>query len=998
MARVMRSRAADVWLLLGSLSILIVGGVVSLSRHLPPASATAPVVGRADAGGPWTRRSLAPVPNPDPEATPQPHRCRPYRVAASADGEKAYVTLAGKEIAPGSEVAVLDVASRRETKRVAVGSYPYAIATHPSGRFVVVTNRYSNFLSVIDAATDEVTSEIPALFYCEEIAFSPDGATAYLANFWKNQVLVVDLEESGGRLTGRLRERGFDRSAFFGAPVDGGGPAYACGACGFAGVDPERCARCGFGPPERLAPERRPFGPGGVRAVLRSRCGTSGCHLDESGGGFYAGPDAERLFRSAAAHAFPEAPGRSPLLRATTASRDGGWADAVDGRHHAGGVVFERPEIDPDYRPIADWIASGAEGPGIAVGHQPRDMVISPDGKTLYVANSGSLDVSVVDLETGRETRRLFTRSPVNDVVLADGRLVLATLGVGSGHPKARDAGRESTDPAHPEAEFSLVRDPETGKPLPLEKQRPLGPFDDTDGTAQEKFRDITNDIVICDPACGDVAAYRAEEAFTRYTSDTFEALPGDVKGDVPEELLQVAGAFPEQIARRGETLYVTMSGTFEVQEWTVDAAAPPARRLVPGRVFSTGLKPSGIAVAGETLVVADHIGESVTFIDVASGGSETLSLGRLEEPFPATDFERGELFVQTSVFSVDQDQSCVHCHYRDTNDGKAWSVSQVMGQSRSGEERTGGSRQVPDMRALVHKVPFFVEGTLSMDEPLTMIMEQNPLIDFQGATPVGDFTGIVAAPDEEAKYAKSADMIVLATGRWSSKDVRLADLAKRREVHFARLSRKYLGAEYSIRDLQKFVGAYQGEEPRLLANPEDPGDPMVRRGRALFEDPRVGCSQCHPAPAFTDKVHVHNQNRAFPPLVTPAPRDDAHGLVSADRLDAINGFVRPWDPDDRGRVEENESFFVAPSLRGVWAKPPRMLHHGHALALREIVCTPDHPALRPFPFPRREFERPLSHERGLNALDGVPDTHGVTSHLSVFDIECLLRYLRSIE
>ena len=102
-------------------------------------------------------------------------------------------------------------------------------------------------------------------------------------------------------------------------------------------------------------------------------------------------------------------------------------------------------------------------------------------------------------------------------------------------------------------------------------------------------------------------------------------------------------------------------------------------------------------------------------------------------EPFPANDFERGEFFVQTSVFSVDQDQSCVHCHYRDTSDGRRWSVSQVMGQSRDGQERTGGSREVPDLRNLVDEVPFFVEGTLTMDEPLTMMMEHNPLVDFQG-------------------------------------------------------------------------------------------------------------------------------------------------------------------------------------------------------------------------------------------------------------------------
>jgi YVTN family beta-propeller protein len=718
--------------------------------------------------------------------------------------------------------------------------------------------------------------------------------------------------------------------------------------------------------------------------------------------GFVAGPDVDESFESAVVHAFPRDPDASPLLRAATSTRDGGWADLMDGTHHPGGVVFSDPDHDEDYIALRAWIAEGRDGPGISVGDKPRDLLLSPDGQTLYVANTGSLDISVIDLETLRETRRIATRSPINDLAWAGDKLVLATLGVGSGHPKARHPGRESTDRQHPEAEFTLFREPRSGspRPLPLDQQQPLGPYDDVDGTAQEKFRDISNDIVLLDPTATDVASYQATEHFTRYTSDSFEALPGDKKGDVPAELMTVVGAFPEQIARIGDRLYVTMSGTFQVQEWQIDTAAPPANRLIPRRVFDTGLKPVGIAVAAsDTLVIADHLGESVTFIDLASGESSQLSLSRLAEPFPANDFERGEFFVQTSIFSVDQDQSCVHCHYRDTSDGKKWSVSQVMGQNRAGDEVTGGSREVPDLRALVHKTPFFVEGTLSMDEPLTMMMEHNPLVDFQGVTPAGDFSAIMATDRAARRHAKSADIIVVATGRaWQNAAVRIADLVERREQFFRRQTRRYFGKEFDFRDLQRFIGSYQGGEPRMLPNPLDPSDPMVRYGRALFESPEVGCAACHPAPTFTDKVNVYNQNRSFRPLVSTRPRDNIHTLISADYLDRLNGFVRYWDEKDMGRYEEREGAFVAPSLHGLWARPPRFLHHGNAISLREVVCTPKHPALRRLPFSRMQAERPGLWELGLNELDGLFDSHGTTSHLSVWEIECLLKYLRSIE
>lgn len=959
-------------------------------------SASAPAV-----DGAWQPRDLDPVPNPDPEAPAQAARCRPYRVVASADGARAFVSLAGKESAPGTEVAVLDVSGRRELGRVRVGSMPYGMDLHPSGRWLLVTNRFSNYLSVIDVAAARVVAAIPAPFYCEDVAIAPNGSTAYASNFWLDQIIVLDLRVVGNVLGGSARDLGAERATFLGGPA--AQHWQRCGRCGrrevWRGADPPAaCPGCGSHDLERELAERSTPAPRGIHGILRARCGTSGCHMLETGG-FYAGADPERAWRFALAHAVPHAPASSPLLRAVTARAAGGWADGLDGRHHPGGVVFAEPEQDPDHRALLEWIATVTEGPGISVGEKPRDLAVSADGRWLFVANTGSLDVSIVDLETLRETRRIFTRSPVNDVIVLDDRLLLTTLGIGSGFPPARDPGRESTDPAHPEAEFTLFRDPESGKPLPLARQQALGPFDDVDGTAQEKFRDITNDLVLLDPlVADDVAAYRAEEAFTRYTADSFEALPGDKKGDAAAELRKVVGAFPEQVATDGTRIWVTMSGTFQVQEWTVQPSAAPAERLAPGRVFTTGFKPVGIALAGATLVVADHLAESVTFLSLADGTSEQLSLSRLAEPFPASEFELGEFFVQTSVFSADQDQSCVHCHYRDAHDGRKWSVSQVMGQGRDGTERTGGARQVNDLRGLVLDVPFFVEGTLSINEPLTMMMEHNPLVDFQGVIPAGDFSDVFVQPGEEGRYAKSADAVIVATGKWDRTDITVADLIKRREVHVQRVARRWLGRDYGFRDFQRFIGAYQAGEGRFLPNPVDPENPMVAHGRALFHDARVGCSECHPPPTFTDKVRVYNQNKSFPPLVTPAPRDNVHHLVSADRLDWINGYRRDWDPDDRGRVEEFEGFFVAPSLRGVWARPQGLLHHGHALNLREILCPPGHRALRPFPHARRDQTRPEQMERGLNELHGLPDTHGTTSHLTVWDVECLLRFLDSIE
>ncbi len=60
------------------------------------------------------------------------------------------------------------------------------------------------------------------------------------------------------------------------------------------------------------------------------------------------------------------------------------------------------------------------------------------------------------------------------------------------------------------------------------------------------------------------------------------------------------------------------------------------------------------------------------------------------------------------------------------------------------------------------------------------------------------------------------------------------------------------------------------------------------------------------------------------------------------------------------------------------------MLHHGRAKGLREVICTPGHPALQP-------------GERGFNEHEGIPDTHGGTSHLTAGNIADLIDYLETL-
>ena len=66
----------------------------------------------------------------------------------------------------------------------------------------------------------------------------------------------------------------------------------------------------------------------------------------------------------------------------------------------------------------------------ISVGRNPHEIAVSPDGSKAYVANAGGNSVSVVDLETYTETKKITSPDfsyPHGIVFTPDGRYALVT-------------------------------------------------------------------------------------------------------------------------------------------------------------------------------------------------------------------------------------------------------------------------------------------------------------------------------------------------------------------------------------------------------------------------------------------------------------------------------------------------------------------------------------------------------------------------------------------
>jgi len=973
-------------------------------------------------GATWERENLRPVPNPHPAPEPQPRRDHPFDVAVSGDGTKVYISLLGSEMRPGEEVGVYDVASGAFIRRILLkpagepgpaGSSPMRLHLHPNGRHLFVGNRFSNFLSVIDTRRDEVVCEVPLDFYAQGMTFSADGRVAYIANRYLDEVLVVDIE------------------------TDAGGDTFAAKLRVIGGLD-----------------DAAYLAPGGVGSILRQNCGTTGCH-DEKRGGFVAGADLRASFISALDHVVPGRSAESRLLRAVTRTRDGGYADAMPlfTSHANKTVVFGEPATDARYQAIKAWIDSTQIGPGIDVGNprsKPSIVALGSDGRHLFVGNTGTQDISIVDTRLNKEVGAIYIQNVTNELKIirspktGDDWLFVTTMGVGFGTAKERDPwGGETWDRDNAASQYTVWRDTGTAAVFPKDQQEILGPFEASDGTASFKFRDIQNDYVLINvsklripeapPPTGltyllRADRYEAHRDWVRYTSDTAEAMAADTKGDIPPDLMRVVGALPDKAVIVGDRIFVAMQGSGEVQELRVDVdAADPSDILTPVRNYRTGAQPFGIAagVAGSVsdglLFVANFYGSSLSVIDRATGTHREIPTdpALYDLPLGVTSAERGEFLVHTSMFTTDNDQSCVSCHYRELSDGRGWGVSQIQGQeyltgqTKVGSLVEGTTMLPPQQKSLWGIQPFFLEGSLSVYDPRSMLMEHCPAEDFKDRIATGDYRHIeahapvLAVADVQSKTTSSTD--------------NEAYLEERRAEFFRRMSLKFFGKSFVLRDFQRFVGEWQAHEPRLMPNPFDQDAASVNRGRALFNHPQLGCVSCHPPPHFAKKDFPDNPRQVVPPQVPLSVRDTGFTLISMHRLDYLAGIRRDLEPWDAGRWEEPErNQHITPlQLRGAWDRPPLFLHNAMARSLREVIAAPGVPGLGWFKYeplfggsPERPGRREIGFNETFMILKGTnaakvhlqtggriaSDAHGGTSQLTPQQIDDLVNFLETIE
>lgn len=106
----------------------------------------------------------------------------------------------------------------------------------------------------------------------------------------------------------------------------------------------------------------------------------------------------------------------------------------VDGTNHAFATNRARNQVE-----VVNLTTGALEAP-IPVGSRPHGLDLSPDGRTLYVADSGAEEISIVDLAQRREVRRITVPSlgsndrPYAIAVGGAGRALVTTTSAGSGY------------------------------------------------------------------------------------------------------------------------------------------------------------------------------------------------------------------------------------------------------------------------------------------------------------------------------------------------------------------------------------------------------------------------------------------------------------------------------------------------------------------------------------------------------------------------------------
>lgn len=588
-----------------------------------------------------------------------------------------------------------------------------------------------------------------------------------------------------------------------------------------------------------------------------------------------------------------------------------------------------RVDAGPTFTQLAE-IPTGANDLDRA---NPRDLALSADGKTLYVANTLGHTLAVINVENDANTR-------VSNVVvggLATDVKVAGRWGIVAGH--ATNNALNGPEGAHGVAARDANGEFRRNNGAALGYMPVM-----SDATKATTFDDLGSELNVFDTATNRFV-YRYVDA-GRDTS--MMAVPGQTVdlGDFTASQKIIQGSGPEQLFVRGDLLFASMMHSDKVEVFRINQnPADPSGILTElGLQFTGGITPQGLASSpdGRTLYVANMNTEDVAVLTVNADGTLTrggyVTVGVTDKtPDPttghngshlfATDEEAGLRWLFSAAYSDDGQKSCGFCHWQSRSDGSQWNV---------GANAIGGVKNCPQNKDTSDNWPEWYEGL------------NNGMMSYasacNGELTIAERKTTLFPQDDEFTRYQARDQYVL----------------KKTAENSAAIGRPELnGKAYqaSYNDISYLEILWTQNETRRMPNPltqfPSPDEAAkVARGKWLFTSKVAeggsGCADCH-----------HNGNRMTNGAVDNTFQDfNIHepGVISETTIDGNGPFMRLKNdyvfatngaPQDEGS-RQNISARNTKQLRAFWDSTPRWLHHGDAHTVREILLAPDSPLLQP--------------------------------------------------
>jgi YVTN family beta-propeller protein len=348
----------------------------------------------------------------------------PIELTFSPDGRLLYVVCEGSD-----EVRVVDVNSGKVESSIRVGHVPRGIAQSPDGHWLYVTNAWSDNVSVIDTTALKVVETLPTGFEPAGVVVDRSGATLYVANRISGDVSVIALK-TGQEIKRLLAGRG---ASYLALSPDGKW-IYCTHIYPNPGLHrtPPNSEITVIDTERQTVVERKPLhnvaglfhvalsadGKLGVVAQLRPKNLIPLAHV-EHGWAFgdsltLFGPDAggepvqipiDELDRY---YALPWGvaitPDKAKIFLTTAGSQS---VTVIDVARLLKTVHTRRRPFVNDLSASADYVLSR-----IPVGHNPRGVALSADGKRLYVANRLDDNITIIDTTTDRVASALDLGGP----------------------------------------------------------------------------------------------------------------------------------------------------------------------------------------------------------------------------------------------------------------------------------------------------------------------------------------------------------------------------------------------------------------------------------------------------------------------------------------------------------------------------------------------------------------------------------------------------------